>query len=78
MPDLADNASPVVELWTADAERRARGKSAPESQPNYDEFNGLDCVDCCEPIIGARLAAGRVRCTECQSTLEWEIKVGRR
>lgn len=75
MADIVDAADAVTELWTADAERRARGKSAPESHP---EFDGLNCVDCCEPIISARLAAGRVRCTECQSTLEWEIKVGRR
>lgn len=67
MPDLADNADPIVELWTADAERRARGKSAPESHP---EFDGLNCVDCAEPIHTARLAMGRVRCTECQSVIE--------
>jgi len=75
MPDLADNADAVTELWTADAERRARGKSAPESHP---EFDGLTCVDCCEEIPSARLARGRVRCVECQATLEREIKVGRR
>ena len=71
MPDLADNADSVVELWTADAERRARGKSAPESHP---EFDGLNCVDCCEEIPSARLAMGKVRCVECQHDLE----VGRR
>ena len=75
MADITDNADSVVELWTADAERRARGKSAPESDPGFD---GLNCVDCCEEIPSARLAMGKVRCVECQTTMEWEIKVGRR
>ena len=67
MPDLADNADAVNELWTADAERRARGKSAPEYDPSFD---GLNCVDCCEEIPSARLAMGRVRCVECQTIVE--------
>ncbi len=75
MADIVDAADAVTELWTADAERRARGKSAPEIHP---EFDGLNCVDCCEEIPSARLAMGKVRCVECQVTLEWEIKVGRR
>lgn len=75
MPDLADNAAPITELWTADAERRARGKSAPESDPGFD---GLNCVDCCEEIPSARLAMGKVRCVDCQATMEWEARTGRK
>jgi len=67
MPDLADNADAVTELWTADAERRARGKSAPESHPDFD---GLTCVDCGDIIPAGRLQLGRVRCVECQSVTE--------
>ena len=73
--DIIDAADAVTELWTADAERRARGKSAPESHPGFD---GLNCVDCGEEIPTGRLSMGKVRCVECQSTLEWETKVGRR
>jgi len=75
MTDTVDAADAVTELWTADAERRARGKSAPESHP---EFDGRSCVDCGDIIPTARLHLGRVRCVECQAALEWETKVGRR
>ena len=76
MPDLADNADPIVELWTADAERRARGKSAPESHPDFD---GSHCVGCDEIIPLARLLLGKVRCVECQNDLEAAGKMrGRR
>ena len=72
MPDLADNADSIVELWTADAERRARGKSAPESDPGFD---GLNCVECMECIPTARLAMGKVRCVECQAKIEHHMKI---
>jgi RNA polymerase-binding transcription factor DksA len=78
MADIVDAADPVTELWASDAERRQRGKSDPALQPGYEGFDGLTCVDCAENIPAARLAMGRVRCIECQSTLEWETKVGRR
>ena len=75
MPDLVDIANPIVELCTAEAEHRARGKSGPEIHPGFDHVH---CVDCGEDIPLARLKLGKVRCFDCQSTLEWEIKVGRR
>lgn len=67
MPDPADIANDVVEVCQADAERRARGKSAPET---HADFDGLHCVDCGEPIHTARLGLGKVRCVDCQSQLE--------
>ncbi|MCR4302270.1 MAG: hypothetical protein NUV51_11705 [Sulfuricaulis sp.] len=75
MPDLADNADSVVELWTADAERRARGKSAPESDPGFD---GLNCVTCLEPIPTARLKMGKIRCVDCQERLDMANRMTRR
>lgn len=67
MADPVDRANDVVEVCTAEAERRARGKSAPETHP---EFNGTDCVDCEDQIPVARLVLGKVRCVECQEELE--------
>ena len=67
VPDLADSADSVVELWTADAERRARGKSAPERHPDFD---GSHCVECGEIIPLARLLHARVRCVWCQQDIE--------
>jgi RNA polymerase-binding transcription factor DksA len=65
--DIVDAADSVVELWTADAERRARGKSAPESHP---EFDGSHCVECGDLIHPDRLKLGRIRCIYCQGEIE--------
>lgn len=75
MPDIVDIANTVVEQCTTEAEHRARGKSEPESDPHFD---GTTCIECGEDIHVERLRLGKVRCIDCQSTLEWEIKVGRR
>ena len=73
MADIADIANERAELHLATALSRAVGKSAPETHP---DFNGLDCVDCLEPIPAARLALGRVRCVECQERREKRIAMG--
>lgn len=67
--DHADIAGDTIEVCLADAERRARGKSAPESHPDFD---GSHCVEenCGIPIPKARLALGKVRCVDCQSLKE--------
>ena len=69
MPDLADHADPLIALFQAAAEQRARGKSGPQSHPDFD---GLHCVqpDCGAEIPAGRLALGRVRCVECQGLKE--------
>lgn len=36
----------------------------------HADFDGVHCVECGDPIPEKRLAAGRVRCTACQSLLE--------
>lgn len=41
--------------------------NAPQSHP---DFNGIDCVECDEPIHMLRLAMGKVRCTHCQQRTE--------
>lgn len=70
MPDLADIASETIEACMADAERRARGKSAPEIQPGFDEWDGEHCLECEDEIPEARKRQQRVRCVMCQSLLE--------
>lgn len=67
MADHADIAGETVDYCTAEAERRARGKSGPESHPDFD---GSHCVDCEEDIPAKRLALKKVRCVECQARLE--------
>lgn len=71
MAEHADIAAAFQARLNSDAEARARGKSAPETHP---DFNGLNCVDCGEVIHPVRLAAGRVRCTECQDFLERGVR----
>lgn len=69
MTDLADIAGETLEVCLADAERRARGKSAPESHPDFD---GHHCVepDCGVEIPRERLLLNRIRCVYCQERRE--------
>lgn len=69
MGDIADRAGEVIDTCLADAEARARGKSAPEHDPAYD---GVHCVeeDCGVVIPLLRRALGKVRCVDCQGVLE--------
>ena len=69
MADIIDKAGDAVEACLADAERRARGKSAPESHPDFD---GQHCVEesCGVEIPVGRLALGKVRCIDCQQLKE--------
>ncbi len=71
MADIFDTAQAFQARLNSDAEARARGKSAPETHPDFD---GYHCVDCGEAIHPVRLAAGRVRCTECQDFLERGVR----
>ncbi len=72
MADPADIANDTLETCLADAQRRALGKSAPESHPDFD---GKHCVeeDCGVVMPPGRLALGRVRCVECQHRLEKRV-----
>ena len=67
MADIADLANDRAELHLQKALAGQVGKSAPESHP---DFNGTDCVECSDPIPPKRLAWGRVRCVGCQTELE--------
>ena len=67
MPDIADIADAPIELHRAESERQARGKSGPESHPDFD---GLHCVDCEDEVPVERLAMGKIRCVSCREILE--------
>jgi len=69
MADPADIAAETLETCLADAERRARGKSAPEHDARFD---GAHCVeeDCGVALPRERLNLGRVRCVDCQALAE--------
>ena len=67
MADQLDIANDHAEMFTSIAERKARGKSGPESHPDFD---GAHCVVCGEAIPATRLALGKVRDIECQQKLE--------
>ena len=67
--DPADIAANTIEVCLADAERRARGKSAYETHPDFDGFH---CVECEAVIPPQRLRLGRVRCVDCQTVKERE------
>lgn len=71
MADIIDTANAFAARLNDDALDRARGKSAPETHPDFD---GLHCVECWEEVHRVRLAMGKVRCLGCQDLLEREQK----
>ncbi|PZP54729.1 MAG: DNA-binding protein [Azospira oryzae] len=72
--DESDRASAVEAIFNAEALGDARRKAQPETHPDFD---GRHCVECGERIPKERLALGRVRCVECQTTLEHQRKLMR-
>lgn len=77
MPDPADIGNDTAAVCTAEAEARQRALARPEAQPGYGSFDGLNCVDCMEPIPGNRLATGAARCINCQEALELQQRMRR-
>lgn len=67
MADEADLAEELNELYLTAALACQAAKLAPQSHPDFD---GCHCVECGCEIPDQRLAAGRIRCTECQSGCE--------
>lgn len=68
MPDIIDKATDAIDECQAEALARARGKSEPETHPDFD---GVHCVSCdWTEIAPARLKLGKVRCVVCQGDLE--------
>lgn len=73
--DELDWAKAVAEAHDRACVEEARRAAQPEQVRGPDgEFPVRECVDCGEPIEPERIEAGRVRCFECQSTLEQRAK----
>ena len=53
--------------------RQSRIQLEPQSHP---DFNGTNCVECGDPLHPQRLAFGRVRCTRCQEDIDSLAKRG--
>lgn len=65
--DVIDEANVLAAALTEGAIATARRANAPETHPDFD---GENCVDCGDPIPPGRLKLRKVRCVECQSALE--------
>ena len=65
--DFLDAATELAEAFTDAAILKVRMANAPESHP---DFNGKNCLDCGDTLISARLALGKMRCVYCQDHLE--------
>lgn len=67
--DVLDAASKIEEQERKNGIKNSQQANAPEY---HHAFDGLHCSedDCGVEIPEARLALGRVRCTECQAALE--------
>lgn len=64
--DNSDQASRVEEITTEEGIRRALSRI--EKAPSH--FDGVNCIDCDEPIPEARLKTGAFRDIECQEKYE--------
>lgn len=71
--DPNEFASAVEEAHNAASVARFRERAtAPETHPDFD---GVNCVDCDTAMPPERLAAQRVRCTACQTIVEFNQKM---
>ena len=70
MRDTADNldkAAELQQLMNDAGIEDIRRKVLPETHPDFD---GLNCVECGNEIASGRLALLKVRCIQCQTLLE--------
>lgn len=69
--DLIDEANSLAAALTEGAIALARRANAPETHPDFD---GENCVDCDRAIPKERLDMGKVRCVDCQEIVELRNK----
>jgi RNA polymerase-binding transcription factor DksA len=55
----------------------AEVREALKQVEQHRDFDGKHCIDCDDEIHSERLAAGRIRCTSCQSNVERRSKLVR-
>lgn len=67
MADPLDEAAQLTAEITNAAIAAAARANEPESHPDFD---GENCLDCDNPIPPRRLEMGKIRCVHCQSKIE--------
>lgn len=67
MADIIDEASDVEQAHKDQAIFNAVSKIKPQTHPDFD---GKNCLDCAEPLVEFRLTIGRIRCVDCQTLIE--------
>jgi RNA polymerase-binding transcription factor DksA len=72
MPDEADLANERLNDYLVEGLTQNAQKLKPERHPDFD---GSNCVNCGAPLPILRLEMGRIRCTACQSELEYRRRV---
>ena len=70
--DEGDLASAYERGFIQDALNRHKEKLAPETHPDFD---GENCIDCGVDIPVFRLNIGKIRCVDCQDKLEKRKKL---
>jgi RNA polymerase-binding transcription factor DksA len=65
--DEADQASMIQMAENKQALAKVKARLAPETHPDFD---GKNCIDCGDKIPKARLDMGRMRCVHCQTSIE--------
>ena len=69
--DNLDNATALSQQLTEAYIHEARARGKPEQvQDDKGNWPTLDCVECGEEIVSARLAMARIRCVHCQALRE--------
>jgi RNA polymerase-binding transcription factor DksA len=77
MADTIDDAQSVNELHQEVSLHNFKETLDPKLQPNYDEWDGENCVDCGEGIPAQRVLMLRCRCVSCQEDLEKRIRLSK-
>lgn len=64
-------ASNTTERLHAEGVAMVQLRLAPQHHPDFD---GAHCLDCETPLPALRLEMGRIRCVECQTSLDARLK----
>ena len=72
MADEADLAEERLESYIEEGRVQNAQRLKPERHPDFD---GVNCVECGTELPTLRLEMGRIRCTPCQSALEYRQRV---
>lgn len=74
LPDDADEAANFESMFRDKSVLKIQELVKPQTHPDFD---GKDCLECSDPMPAARLLAGRIRCTRCETIVEKRNKLRR-